>query len=100
MFQSACFSQCASKKRVLRNVIVIINFENVCHILSFQSNNMLDEEAASDMHLKEQFGDKWTRTPSAKLTEGIRQEGDKYRSIINNAVQADAVVKEKYSTHK
>ena len=61
---------------------------------------MLDEEAASDMHLKEQFGDKWTRTPSAKLTEGIRQEGDKYRSIINNAVQADAVVKEKYSTHK
>jgi len=65
-----------------------------------ESNNLLDEEAASDMHLKEQFGDKWTRTPSAKLTEGIRQEGDKYRSIINNAVQADAVVKEKYSTHK
>ena len=61
---------------------------------------MLDEEAASDLQLKEQFGEKWNRTPSAKLTETIRADGEKYRSIITNAVHADTVVKEKYSTHK
>jgi len=61
---------------------------------------MLTEEAASDTQLKEQFGVKWNRTPSAKLTEGILTDGNKYRSIINNAVQADNVVKEKYNAHK
>lgn len=61
---------------------------------------MLDEEAASDNQLKQQFGTKWNRTPSQKLTEGIRTEGGKYQSILTNAVQADGVVKEKYSTHK
>lgn len=61
---------------------------------------MLDEEAASDLQLKEQFGDKWSRTPSAKLTESIRKDGEKYNSIISNAVHADTVVKEKYNTNK
>lgn len=61
---------------------------------------MMDDEEATDKQLKAQFGAKWTRTPSAKLTESLRNDGNKYRNILSNAVQADAIVKEKYNTHK
>ena len=61
---------------------------------------MLSEEAASDAQLKGQFGERWTRTPSEQLTVGIRAEAGKYRTIINNAIAADAIVKEKFAKHK
>jgi len=61
---------------------------------------MLDEEAESDRQLRTQFKERWTRTPSEKLTEPIRSEGAKYRHIIDNAIGADHIVKERYAKHK
>lgn len=65
-----------------------------------ESDNMLDDEQRSDEQLREQFKERWTRTPSTKLTESIRSEASKYRTIINNAINSDAVVKERFAKHR
>jgi len=64
-----------------------------------EAERMLREEAESDNTLRTQHGARWNRTPSDKLTGTFSANATKYRTIINNATQADAVVKEKLSTH-
>lgn len=61
---------------------------------------MLDDEAASDKEMKANFKEKWNRTPSDQLTAAFRSEGNKYRQILDNAIQADHVVKEKYNNNR
>lgn len=61
---------------------------------------MVREEAQADAALRAQFGARWTRTASAQLTEGFAASGDKYRQIIDNAVRADNIVRDKYLAHK
>ena len=46
--------------------------------------------------MRERFKEKWSRVPSGDLTASLRSEAQKYQTILNNAVQADHVVKEKY----
>ncbi|PIK46864.1 putative programmed cell death 6-interacting protein isoform X2 [Apostichopus japonicus] len=57
----------------------------------------LDNEATADREMKEKFKEKWSRTPSEQLQAAFRSEGNKYKQILDNAIQADHVVKEKYT---
>ncbi|KAI1289744.1 Programmed cell death 6-interacting protein [Halotydeus destructor] len=59
----------------------------------------LKAEEDSDNSLRQQFGARWTRTPSNKLNTYWKDHVTKYRSIIQNAIAADEKVKQKYGSH-
>lgn len=61
---------------------------------------MMDEEERDDSQMRERFNTKWTPKPSGELTVQLRQEAEKYRGIMENAMRADGVVREKYNKHR
>jgi hypothetical protein len=61
---------------------------------------MLDDEERGDTELRNQFKERWTRTVSASLTVPLREEAKKYMDIIQNAINADKIVQEKYRMNR
>ncbi|CAH1241324.1 PDCD6IP [Branchiostoma lanceolatum] len=64
-----------------------------------EANRVLDEEEKTDSELRANFKERWTRTASAQLYSPLRAEGGKYQSILDNAIHADTIVREKYNKH-
>ncbi|CAF2989241.1 unnamed protein product [Rotaria socialis] len=61
---------------------------------------MLDDEERGDSDLRTQFKERWTRTVSSKLTGPLREEAKKYMDIIQNAINADKIVQEKFRMNR
>ncbi|KAI1901727.1 hypothetical protein AGOR_G00037370 [Albula goreensis] len=64
-----------------------------------ESLKMLDDEETTDNELRTKFSQRWSRTPSGDLYKPLRAEGTNFRNILDKAVQADQVVRERYNTH-
>lgn len=65
-----------------------------------ECERQLAEEKESDNQLRTQFKERWTRTPSDKLTGTFQTNAQKYRNVIDTAVSADTTIREKYDKHK
>uniref|UniRef100_UPI003AAC6391 programmed cell death 6-interacting protein isoform X8 n=1 Tax=Centroberyx gerrardi TaxID=166262 RepID=UPI003AAC6391 len=64
-----------------------------------ESLKMLDDEETTDSELRAKFNQRWNRTPSGDLYKPLRAEGANFRSVLDKAVQADQVVRERYNMH-
>ncbi|XP_053323359.1 programmed cell death 6-interacting protein isoform X2 [Spea bombifrons] len=65
-----------------------------------ESLKFLDEEEATDNDLKSKFKERWQRTPSIELYKPLRVEGTNFRNVLDKAISADAVVKERYMSQR
>lgn len=65
-----------------------------------ENERALNSEEESDNNLRAQFKERWTRTPSSKLNQNWREHIAKYKSILQNAIEADNKVKQKFAAHK
>ncbi|KAM9775783.1 programmed cell death 6-interacting protein isoform X3 [Syngnathus typhle] len=60
---------------------------------------MLNDEETTDNELRAKFNQRWNRTPSGDLYKPLRSEGANFCNILDKAVQADQVVKDRYNAH-
>ena len=57
------------------------------------------EEKEQDDKLRQQYKDKWGRTPSESLTQQLREDQAKYQSLLQRATEADAKVKSQFEAN-
>ncbi|XP_032436754.1 programmed cell death 6-interacting protein isoform X2 [Xiphophorus hellerii] len=62
-----------------------------------ESLKMLDDEETTDNELRSKFNQRWNRTPSGDLYKPLRAEGTNFRNVLDKAVQADQVVRDRYN---
>ena len=60
----------------------------------------LMNEETSDRQLRTRFGSLWSHSPSALLNAPMREELSKYRTIIVNAIGADAHVRQRFASNR
>ncbi|KAL3043907.1 hypothetical protein OYC64_003705 [Pagothenia borchgrevinki] len=60
---------------------------------------MLNDEETTDNELRSKFNQRWNRTPSGDLYKPLRAEGSNFSNILDKAVQADQVVRDRYNAH-
>ncbi len=65
-----------------------------------ENERALTAEEQSDDNMRAQFKERWTRTPSSKLNQNWKDHISKYRNILQNAIEADNKVKQKFATHR
>lgn len=65
-----------------------------------EGERLLKEEEESDRELRAQFRERWTRSPSEKLNEPLRNSLTKYKEIMRVATEADKTVQEKFQKHQ
>lgn len=65
-----------------------------------EGERLLQEEEESDRQLRTQFRERWTRSPSEKLNEPLRNSLTKYKEIMRVAIEADKTVQEKFQKHQ
>lgn len=65
-----------------------------------EGERLLQEEQDSDQELRAQFKERWTRSPSQKLNEPLRNSLAKYKEIMRVATDADKTVQEKFHKHQ
>lgn len=65
-----------------------------------ENERALTGEEESDDNLRAQFKERWTRIPSSKLNQNWREHIAKYRNILQNAIEADNKVKQKFAAHR
>ncbi|XP_029370550.1 programmed cell death 6-interacting protein isoform X5 [Echeneis naucrates] len=64
-----------------------------------ESLKMLDDEETTDNELRTKFNQRWSRTASGDLYKPLRAEGTNFRNVLDKAVHADQVVRDRYGTH-
>ena len=62
----------------------------------FQSIRLLREEREQDEKLRNQYKQKWNRTPSDQLTKQLTEDQTKYSSLLQRSREADAKVKTQF----
>ncbi|KAK1880660.1 Programmed cell death 6-interacting protein [Dissostichus eleginoides] len=58
---------------------------------------MLNDEETTDNELRSKFNQRWNRTPSGDLYKPL--QGSNFSNILDKAVQADQVVRDRYNAH-
>jgi programmed cell death 6-interacting protein len=98
--KSSKVKQCGGAQSILTKIAELPSLYRRNEELLNETQRLIQEEKQSDDNLRQQFKEKWTRLASERLTGPLSQEIGKYRSILENALKADNLVKTKYEQQK
>eukprot|EP00096_Caligus_rogercresseyi_P011261 TRINITY_DN4379_c0_g1_i1.p1 TRINITY_DN4379_c0_g1~~TRINITY_DN4379_c0_g1_i1.p1 ORF type:complete len:848 (-),score=257.52 TRINITY_DN4379_c0_g1_i1:165-2708(-) len=65
-----------------------------------ECDRMIKEEENTDTKLREQFKEKWTRTPSSNLSSLLMANSQKYHTLLDNALKAEEVINSRFEENR